>query len=90
MDGIFSGVDRFILILVIGLVAGYLAALVMKERRMGLLGYTVVGVVGSLIGHVLVRLIWVSLPGEFQPLVAFVGAVILILFLRLFRPRSWR
>ncbi|MEQ8696175.1 MAG: GlsB/YeaQ/YmgE family stress response membrane protein [Bauldia litoralis] len=90
MDNIFSGVDRLILILVIGLVAGYLAALVMKERRMGLLGYTVVGVIGSFVGHIIFRIFWVSLPGEFQPLVAFVGAVILILFLRLFRPRSLR
>lgn len=90
MDNIFSGVDRLILILVIGLVAGYLAALVMKERRMGLLGYTVVGVIGSFVGHIIFRIFWVSLPGEFQPLVAFVGAVILILFLRLFRPRNLR
>ncbi len=40
----------WIIFLVIGLVAGFLASIVVKGRGLGLIGDIVVGIVGALIG----------------------------------------
>ena len=77
--------------IVVGLIAGLLAGLVVKGGGFGLIGDIVVGVVGGLLGG------WISVNilhfGSMSGinlesiLVAFVGAVILLLVLRLIRRR---
>jgi uncharacterized membrane protein YeaQ/YmgE (transglycosylase-associated protein family) len=77
--------------IVVGLIAGFLAGLVVKGGGFGLIGDIVVGVVGGLLGG------WISVNilhfGSMSGinlesiLVAFVGAVILLLVLRLIRRR---
>jgi uncharacterized membrane protein YeaQ/YmgE (transglycosylase-associated protein family) len=66
-------------LLLIGLVAGWLAGLVMRGRGFGLLGNLVVGVLGSLVGGFLFGLIGLSAYGRLaRLLMAFVGAVALL------------
>ena len=77
--------------IVVGLIAGFLAGLVVKGGGFGLIGDIIVGVVGGLLGG------WISVNllhfGDMTGinlesiLVAFVGAVILLLVLRLIRRR---
>jgi len=74
--------------LVVGLIAGWLASLVMRGGGYGLIGDIIVGVVGALIGGFLAANL-LNMPDAVNGinvtsiLVAFVGAVILIALLRL-------
>jgi uncharacterized membrane protein YeaQ/YmgE (transglycosylase-associated protein family) len=75
--------------IVVGLIAGFLAGVVVKGGGFGLIGDIIVGVIGGLLGG------WISVNilhfGNMTGinlesiLVAFVGAVILLLVLRLIR-----
>ena len=76
--------------LVVGLVAGWLAGVVMKGGGYGILGDIVVGIVGAFVGGFVFSLItgggtagfWGSIA------IAFVGAVILIAIVRALPGRS--
>ena len=76
--------------LVVGLVAGWLAGMVMKGGGYGVVGDVVIGLVGALVGGFVFTLItgggtagfWGSIA------VAFVGAVILIAIVRALPGRS--
>jgi uncharacterized membrane protein YeaQ/YmgE (transglycosylase-associated protein family) len=76
--------------LVVGLIAGWLAGLVMKGGGYGVIGDIVVGIVGAFVGGFVFSLItgggtagfWGSIA------VAFVGAVILIAVVRALPGRS--
>jgi uncharacterized membrane protein YeaQ/YmgE (transglycosylase-associated protein family) len=76
--------------LVVGLVAGWLAGMVMKGGGYGVVGDIVIGLVGALVGGFVFTLItgggtagfWGSIA------VAFVGAVILIAIVRALPGRS--
>ncbi len=75
-------------LLVIGLIAGWLASRIFGERRFGLIGYIVIGVIGAFIGQYIFRAL--SLPMShfiFPLLAALVGAIALFLVLNLFRGR---
>ena len=74
-------------ILVIGLLAGWLAGLLMKGGGYGIIGDIIVGVLGSLVGGYLFKTLGVSLGGGLAAnlIVATVGAVVLILFLRVLK-----
>ena len=72
--------------LLIGLIAGWLAGQVMKGGGFGIIGDMIVGVIGAFLGGWLFGLLGISAGGLIGSLVtAFVGAVILILLLRLIR-----
>jgi uncharacterized membrane protein YeaQ/YmgE (transglycosylase-associated protein family) len=76
--------------LVVGLIAGWLAGLVMKGGGYGVVGDIVIGIVGAFVGGFVFSLItgggtagfWGSIA------VAFVGAVILIAIVRAMPGRS--
>ena len=74
--------------LVVGLIAGWLASMVMRGGGYGLIGDIIVGIVGALIGGFLASTL-LNIPDAMTGinitsiLVAFVGAVILIAVLRL-------
>jgi len=78
--------------LVVGLIAGFLASRVMRGGGYGLIGDIIVGVVGALIGGWLATT-FLKMPNPVNGinigtiLVAFIGAVILLGILRLFRRR---
>jgi len=74
--------------IVVGLIAGFLAGLVMKGSGYGVIGDIIVGVVGGLLGgylasyflHIKNAMTGINLE---TILVAFVGAIILLVLLRL-------
>ncbi len=78
--------------IVVGLIAGWLAGLVVRGGGFGLVGDIVVGIVGALIGGFLAGSLF-NVPDAVNGinltsiLVAFLGAVILILILRAVSPR---
>ena len=78
--------------LVVGLIAGWLASMVMRGGGYGLIGDIIVGIVGALIGGFLASTL-LKIPDAMTGinltsiLVAFIGAVILIAILRLFSGR---
>lgn len=70
-------------LLVIGLVAGWLASLIMKRERKGIVSYLIIGIIGSMLGGFLFRLLQISAFGLVGELViATVGAIVLLLILR--------
>lgn len=72
--------------LIVGAIAGWLAGKVVRGGGFGLLGDIAVGIVGSLIAGYLLPRLHVSLGiGFFRAVIdAFIGAVILLVVLRLF------
>jgi uncharacterized membrane protein YeaQ/YmgE (transglycosylase-associated protein family) len=71
--------------LLIGLAAGWLASAVMGSR-FGLIGDLIIGVIGAFVGGFLFSLFGFSSAGLLGSLItAFVGAVVLILILRVAR-----
>lgn len=77
----------FLWFIVVGLIAGWLAGLVMKGGGYGILGNIVIGVIGALIGGWVFGLLGLGAGGGMigSILVAFVGAVILIFLARLIK-----
>jgi uncharacterized membrane protein YeaQ/YmgE (transglycosylase-associated protein family) len=76
---------EFIAWIIVGLVAGWLAGMMMGGRGFGILGNIVVGIIGSLVGGFLASLVFGLDTGGFNLaslLVAFVGAVVFLLILR--------
>ena len=72
--------------LLIGLIAGWLAGQVMRGGGFGLIGDMIVGVIGAFLGGWLFGLLGIAAGGLIGSLItAFVGAVVLIFLLRLFR-----
>lgn len=70
-------------LLVIGLMAGWLASLIMKRERKGIVSYLIIGIIGSMLGGFLFRLLQISAFGLVGELViATVGAIVLLLILR--------
>jgi uncharacterized membrane protein YeaQ/YmgE (transglycosylase-associated protein family) len=69
--------------IVIGIIAGWLAGLIVKGRGMGVLVDLIVGIVGSLIGGFLAGVIGLAAYGLLGRLaIAVAGAVILLFLVR--------
>jgi uncharacterized membrane protein YeaQ/YmgE (transglycosylase-associated protein family) len=92
--------DTILIWLLIGLVAGFLASRVALGHGLGLFGDVIVGIVGAFIGGFLAALLHVNVqivghPIISEMIVAFAGAVILLLIVRMFggagtrRRASW-
>jgi uncharacterized membrane protein YeaQ/YmgE (transglycosylase-associated protein family) len=84
--------ETFLIWIVIGLVAGWLASAVVGGGY-GLIGDIVVGIVGAFIGGFIFRGLhihvpWGGIPGTI--FVAFIGALVLLILLRLIRSASAR
>ncbi len=81
--------------IVVGAIAGWLSGQVMKGRGFGLLGDIVVGIAGGLIGGFLAEVLF-KVPNAVNGinltsiLVAFLGAVVLIVVVRMLQGRSGR
>ena len=79
--------ETFLIWIVIGLVAGWLASAVVGGGY-GVIGDIVVGVVGAFLGSLIFRGLHVKTPFSGLPatiFVAFIGAVVLLVVLRLIR-----
>ena len=69
--------------LVVGLIAGFLASLVMRGGGYGIVGDIIIGIVGAFIGGFLASLIGIGAGGLIGTIIiAFIGACILIAILR--------
>ena len=72
--------------IVIGIVAGYLAGQIVKGRGMGVLVDLIVGIIGALIGGWIFGSLGLGSYGLLgQLVVATIGAVILLLLIRLIK-----
>jgi len=78
---------EFVWFIIVGLIAGWLAGVIMKGGGFGVVGDIVVGIVGALIGGWLFTMMGVSSGGGTigAIVVALVGAIILIFLLRLIK-----
>lgn len=96
MGSLIGSVDQILVMVIVGGTAGWLAATVLRVRSIGIVGTMIVGVVGSFIGIVLFRAIDVRIEGyQIGPIpvghlfAAFVGAILLVVVLRLLRRRRY-
>jgi uncharacterized membrane protein YeaQ/YmgE (transglycosylase-associated protein family) len=83
--------ESLLVILVIGLVAGWLAGQVMRGSGFGLIGDLIVGLLGAFIGDWLLPRLSIHLGVGIVALVinAFIGAIVLLLILRLIGGGGW-
>jgi uncharacterized membrane protein YeaQ/YmgE (transglycosylase-associated protein family) len=81
--------DSLLIILVVGIVAGWLAGQLTRGTGFGLIADLCIGVVGALIGNwLLPRLgIYLGVGIVAQIIAATIGAVVLLIILGLFRRR---
>jgi uncharacterized membrane protein YeaQ/YmgE (transglycosylase-associated protein family) len=79
--------------IIVGLIAGVLASLVVGGTGYGIIGDVVVGIVGAFVGSWIFRELHLSVPLSGLAgtiLVAFVGAVVLLLLLHVVYRSRWR
>jgi uncharacterized membrane protein YeaQ/YmgE (transglycosylase-associated protein family) len=86
--------QSIVIILLVGLIAGWLAAKIVQGAGLGIIGDIIVGIIGAFIGrwilidlHVLSRL-HVTLPGNAivrDLITATIGAIVLLLLIRIVR-----
>lgn len=81
--------EQAITLIFTGLIAGWLAGLIMKGRGFGVLGNIIIGVIGAVFGGWLFDLLGVRFGGEFIGDVAraMIGAIILIALLGFVRKK---
>lgn len=79
-------ITSLITFLIIGIVAGWLAGVIMKGGGYGLLGDLILGVIGAMVGGHLLPLIGVELCGTLGSIfTATIGAIVLIALVRLIK-----
>jgi uncharacterized membrane protein YeaQ/YmgE (transglycosylase-associated protein family) len=81
--------DTILIWVLVGLVAGFLASHIALGRGLGLFGDTIVGILGAFLGGFLAAVFHVSIalvghPLITQMIIAFIGAAILLLVVRMF------
>jgi uncharacterized membrane protein YeaQ/YmgE (transglycosylase-associated protein family) len=83
--------QSLLVILVVGIVAGWLAGRVTRGGGYGLIGDLVVGLIGAFIGDWLLPQLGIHLGVGMVALIinAFIGAVVLLLILRLVSGGGW-
>jgi uncharacterized membrane protein YeaQ/YmgE (transglycosylase-associated protein family) len=78
-------VESFIIWIIVGAIAGWLAGMVVKGGGFGLIGDIVVGIVGAVIAGWLLPQLGILIGSGFVAAVidAFIGAVILLVIIKL-------
>jgi uncharacterized membrane protein YeaQ/YmgE (transglycosylase-associated protein family) len=82
-------IDNLLIWILVGLVAGFLASHVVLGYGLGLFADVLVGIIGAILGPVIANYVGfsVTVPGHqliSEMIIAFIGAMILLLILRLF------
>jgi uncharacterized membrane protein YeaQ/YmgE (transglycosylase-associated protein family) len=82
--------ESLLVIIFVGLVAGWLAGQIIQGTGFGLLGDLVIGIIGAFVGDWLLPRVGIHLGmGIVSAIInATIGAVVLLLIIRLFRGRS--
>jgi len=80
---------EFLWIILVGLIAGWLASILVRGGGLGLIGNIVVGVIGALLGGFLAGQLGFTAGGGFwgSIMTATMGAVVLLVLLRLLNIR---
>jgi uncharacterized membrane protein YeaQ/YmgE (transglycosylase-associated protein family) len=80
-------VESFIIWIIVGAIAGWLAGMVVKGGGFGLIGDIVVGIVGAIIAGWLLPQLGIVIGSGFVAAVidAFIGAVILLVIIKLIK-----
>ena len=77
-------IDGWIYFLAIGIVAGWLAGIIVKGKGQGFLGNMIVGVIGSFLGGWLLRYIGITVGGVYGTIImALLGAIVLLALFQL-------
>ncbi len=77
-------IDGWIYFLAIGIVAGWLAGIIVKGKGQGFLGNMIVGVIGSFLGGWLLRYIGINVGGVYGTIImALLGAIVLLALFQL-------
>jgi uncharacterized membrane protein YeaQ/YmgE (transglycosylase-associated protein family) len=84
--------ENLLVIVLVGLIAGWLAGQVMRGAGFGLIGDLIVGLLGALIGDWLLPRLNIHIGVGIVALIinAFIGAIVLLLILRLVGGGRWR
>lgn len=76
----------FLIFIIIGAVAGWLAGLIMKGGGFGFLVNAILGIVGGLVGGWLFGLLGITIGGDYGPFItAVVGAIVVLFVAGLFK-----
>jgi uncharacterized membrane protein YeaQ/YmgE (transglycosylase-associated protein family) len=80
-------VEALLITCLIGGIAGWLAALVMRGRGLGVIGNIIVGILGALLSSFLLPRIGIAIGGGWIGAIihAFIGAVILLFLISLIK-----
>jgi uncharacterized membrane protein YeaQ/YmgE (transglycosylase-associated protein family) len=83
--------ENLLTILLVGLIAGWLAGQIMRGAGFGLIGDMVIGIIGAFIGDWLLPRLGIYLgTGLLAAIIdATIGAIVLLLILRLLRGGPW-
>ncbi len=77
---------NFIIFIVIGAIAGWLAGTLMKGGGYGFLINAVLGIIGGLVGGWLFSMLGISMGGDFGPFItSVVGAIVILVIAGLFK-----
>jgi len=77
---------NYLIFLITGLVAGWLASIIMKGKGFGLFLNLILGVAGAFIGGIAFNLVGIKMTGMFGILIsAIVGAIAIIWLVGLFK-----
>jgi uncharacterized membrane protein YeaQ/YmgE (transglycosylase-associated protein family) len=79
--------ESLLILLLVGGIAGWLAALLMKGRGLGIVGNIIVGIIGAFIGSWVLAKLGVVIGGGLVGSIinAFIGAVILLFLIGLIK-----
>jgi uncharacterized membrane protein YeaQ/YmgE (transglycosylase-associated protein family) len=82
--------QSILIILLVGLIAGWLAGQIVRGTGFGIIADICIGIVGALIGTWLLPRLGIHIGGGFisSVIVATIGAVLLLIVLRLFHRRG--
>jgi uncharacterized membrane protein YeaQ/YmgE (transglycosylase-associated protein family) len=81
-------VEGLLIVLLVGAIAGWLAGQIVRGTGFGLIGDILIGIVGAFIGSWLLGQLGVAVPGGpilASIITATIGAVVLLLIIRLVR-----
>ncbi len=83
--------ESLLVIIIVGVAAGWLAGQIMAGTGFGLIGDLVVGLIGAFIGDRLVPALGLHFGTGIVALIinALIGAIVLLLIIRLFRRPRW-
>ena len=82
-------VNEIVYILIVGLMAGWLAGKIMKGKGYGLVGDLVVGVLGAIVGSWLFGVLGLGAYGLLGSIiVALIGALLLLFLVRLVKKKN--